>query len=385
MTNSVSSAYYQTSVPTAPIQGQFISSPSVPPVPAQFVASSLPVSTLRPSPSRQGFTTSAPPVLELQLPGKTNPRTRKNHPRQRSISMDAAFPTAMIKEGGEKMTPGRSRESTTSSNEPSDWKTDLDGVIGAIGVSTSPSLPSSPSFPSVRPFSSSSRSVSQPPPLSINLAPDNSTPTEAPILSKVDSPLEALFRLPDNRRSSHVEVESDAQDQQSAQPFPPRIQLLAPQKEVDGFEGSLRPTKSISSAQAKRHSVAIDVPSLETISETTHSRESSSNGSSGSPLTPTAFLPLLIPLPPSRSSTPLSDVKDEKRATSPTPNRSPTFPFSLSLPTPVPAIATLAVASSSGDISIRSDMDPKDIARKCWEEHESFMDRTKFAEYLGSK
>jgi hypothetical protein len=272
---------------------------------------------------------------------------------------------------------------THGENSPEElerWKADLDGVLGSIGLAASPNnagrktLAGSHSNPT-----SPTLLQGELAPLTINSDRELKS-VEYAVLSKAESPLDALFRSVDRKIVSLNSSEYVEEDEEVVGTQDPNGASFIRVVVTDDQDASPVRPKLTSGSSSKRHSIIGDLPALATINETSHSRENSyidpdstvqpnespNMAVTGSPnilLNDHFFSPEPVATPlRSRPSTPdtiapslyLQSLKD--------------------IPTP-----------SATPVSDTPTMDQaKLLARQCWEEDESFLDRKKIAEWLGS-
>lgn len=315
------------------------------------------------------FAVSAPPMLDPKLPTRATLRSRRTHSRKRSLSLDSG-PTRSIHQGSAE------RRLANADNSPEDlsiWKADLDGVIGAIGLPASPNATRKEQFEGshstpTTPLLSQGESA----PLSIITAQEIKSVEDA-VLSRAESPLAALFRSVDttiSSTSSSDYIEEDEELQNLRANSSPIIRVVVP---AGQNLSDVRP-KINSGSSSKRGSLVGDLPVLATIEES-HSRENSS----ADPVLTIRPSKSINQLPIESSNSLLNDLFLSQDL-SPSPrSKTPdsTGSYFLSSATSMPSSDSPESSSSPQDQA-------KQFARLCWEEDESFLDRKKIAEWLGS-
>lgn len=285
---------------------------------------------------------SAPPVLELHLSGQPTLQARRQQARRRSISLDAVAPRPRpLKKSAE----STQDERTKVDHSPTDlqrWGQDLDGVLDSIG--------STPPAAGVKPVPAALLTGATP--LTV-VTRDKLSPVEEAVLSQMESPLEALFRTSDLQRVAlgGAAVEVGEKNKIAAE-------------DISSSANPAGRSSGTTALMTRSQSAGAEPSTLETIVETTHSRETSDKS-------PADFttLPHLVPLPPSLAASPaLGSDSSFMDVILPSVDSAPTI-FASS---PAPTIVTPL------------EDEAPELARKCWEEDESFLDRKKIAEWLGS-
>ena len=429
----------ETAIPIVPppvpvIPSSFVYNPSAPvgylPTPPAFPTSSS--GQLRDfgfafdtpsSSSRNGIPSSAPAVgpkgAARDYFSPTGPVDRR-----RSLSFNSLSTTkASQPVSSAPKDPVRSAEDEQIRTELHRWKMELDGVIGSIGnkspvvgggrsprISKSPprdntrklSIPtplppsqSSPNLVSLRPdrtLSAPGRTQTTPPLLSDNRPPSwdatwSDTLSPSPLLSTNAASFE---------HATPTEQQVDT----------PKIRLSSP---VTTDDGLMEETGEQVPTPARRNSVAMDGLGLglETITESSHSRENSlATPYVESPvdaLSPTDATRSLSPIPstsaanspllPSSSTNSLqssfsSTLASRKAAMRQSVVVYPTgksFNFSsesLKKSTSIPASPIINAPDSPAGLSFEERA--REFAQRCWDEDETFLDPKKIAEWLGT-
>lgn len=269
---------------------------------------------------------------------------------------------------------------THGENSPEElerWKADLDGVLGSIGLAASPnnagrktlagshSNPTSPTLLQGELTINSDRELKS---------------VEYAVLSKAESPLDALFRSVDRRISSLNSGEYVEEDEEVVGTQDPNGASFIRVVVTDDQDTSPARPKLISGSSSKRHSIIGDLPALATIDETSHSRENSSIDPD-STVRPNKFPNVAV------TGSPNILLNDQffspEPATAPLRSR-PSTPDTIAPSLYLQSFKDIPTPSTTPVSETPTIDQAKLLARQCWEEDESFLDRKKIAEWLGS-